>query len=122
MTVVLAERRLGRVAGWVDVAIGFDHGRVRSVTPADVIGHLGAGPPVTRLGRMLGWDPLPLTVRAARAAAAAGPRPALPARDVARHGDGHGPVVAEVRGLSASYADTTVVRDLDLHAREVEVL
>ena len=72
MTVLLAEHRLERVAGWVDVAIGFDRGRVRSGTPADVIGQLGAGPPVTRLGRMLGWDPLPLTVRAARAVAATG--------------------------------------------------
>jgi len=122
MTVLLAEHRLERVAGWVDVAIGFDHGRVRSGTPADVIGHLGAGPPVTRLGRMLGWDPLPLTVRAARAAAAAGPRPALPPRDMARNGDGHGPVVAEVRGVSASYAEPTVVRDLDLDVHEGEVL
>ena len=44
MTVLLAEHRLERVAGWVDVAIGFDRGRVSSGTPADVIGHLAAGP------------------------------------------------------------------------------
>ena len=121
MTVLLAEHRLERVAGWVDVAIGFDHGRVRSGTPADVIGHLGSGPPVTRLGQMLGWDPLPLTVRAARAAAAGGPRPALPPRDPARNGHRHG-VVAEVRGLRASYAETTVLRGLDLDVHEGEVL
>ena len=46
MTVLLAEHRLERVAGWVDVAIGFDRGRVSSGSPADVIGHLAAGPPV----------------------------------------------------------------------------
>jgi len=121
MTVLLAEHRLERVAGWVDVAIGFDRGRVRSGTPAEVIGHLGAGPPVTRLGRMLGWDPLPLTVRAARAAAAAGPQPALPRPGPARNGAGHG-VVVEVRGLRASYAERTVLRDLDLDVHEGEVL
>ena len=122
MTVLLAEHRLERVAGWVDVAIGFDRGRVRSGTPADVIGQLGAGPPVTRLGRMLGWDPLPLTVRAARALAATGAHPMLPPPDPAGKGHAHRSVLAEVRGLRATYGETTVLRELDLDLHEGEIL
>ena len=122
MTVLLAEHRLERVAGWVDVAIGFDRGRVSSGSPADVIGRLAAGPPVTRLGRMLGWDPLPLTVRAARGAASAGPRPTLPPLAPTNTADGDGSVVAQVRGLRASYGETTVLRDLDLDVHAGEVL
>lgn len=122
MTVLLAEHRLERVAGWVDVAIGFDRGRVSSGSPVDVIGRLAAGPPVTRLGRMLGWDPLPLTVRAARGAASAGPRPTLPPLAPTNTADGDGSVVAQVRGLRASYGETTVLRDLDLDVHAGEVL
>src|SRR5204862_5517954 len=46
MTVLLAEHRLERVAGWVDVAIGFDGGRVLDGRPPDVLRRLGTGPPV----------------------------------------------------------------------------
>ncbi len=69
MTVVLAEHRLDRVAGVVDVALGFDRGRVTRGDPADVIRRLTVGPPVARLGRLVGWEPVPLTVRDARSLA-----------------------------------------------------
>ena len=70
ITVLLAEHRLERVAGWVDLALGFDAGSVRAGTPAAVIRSLAVGPPVAELGRRVGWDPLPLTVRDARLVAA----------------------------------------------------
>ncbi len=69
MTVLLAEHRLERVVGWVDMAIGFDEGRATVGTPREVLGTLAVGPPVARLGRLVGWDPVPLTVRDGRAAA-----------------------------------------------------
>jgi energy-coupling factor transport system ATP-binding protein len=71
MTVLLAEHRLERVVGWVDSAVGFDGGRATVGTPREVIRALAVGPPVARLGRMIGWDPVPLTVRDARSAARA---------------------------------------------------
>ena len=78
MTVLLAEHRLERVVGWVDGAVGFREGHAIVGTPREVIRALGVGPPVARLGRMVGWDPVPLTVRDARTAARthglAGPR------------------------------------------------
>ena len=66
MTVVLAEHRLERVAGAVDLAIGFDRGAATPGDPATVIRRLAMGPPVATLGRLVGWDPVPLTVRDAR--------------------------------------------------------
>jgi len=118
MTVLLAEHRLERVAGWVDVALGFDEGHVEAGSPADVIRSLAVGPPVARLGRLVGWDPVPLTVRDARHAArthAIGPL-----------GNGHetacGDVVAETRGLDAAYDGLPALRDVELTVREGEIV
>ena len=66
ITVLLAEHRLERVAGFVDLALGFADGHVEVGPPAEVIRRLAMGPPVARLGRLAGWDPVPLTVREAR--------------------------------------------------------
>ncbi len=82
VTVLLAEHRLERVAGWVDLALGFDTGRVQTGTPPAVIRSLAVGPPVATVGRSLGWDPLPLTVRDARLAAR---DLAMPIPTLARH-------------------------------------
>ncbi|MFN8233986.1 MAG: ABC transporter ATP-binding protein [Actinomycetota bacterium] len=65
MTVLLAEHRLDRVAGAADVVLGFDRGRVLVGEPAAVIGQARVGPPVARVGRFLGWDPIPDRARRA---------------------------------------------------------
>ena len=67
VTVVLAEHRLERVAGFVDLAVGMRRGQPVVVgDPAGVLEQLRSGPPVARLGRLVGWSPPPLTVRDAR--------------------------------------------------------
>lgn len=67
LTVVVAEHRLDRVAGFADMAVGcLGEGRVAAGPPAEILEVLETGPPVARLGRLLGWHPLPLTVRDAR--------------------------------------------------------
>ena len=66
MTVLIAEHRLERVAGFVDLALGIEERKVVSGAPGAILERLDAGPPVTRLGKSLGWRPLPLTVRDAR--------------------------------------------------------
>ena len=118
MTVLLAEHRLERVAGWVDVAVGFDRGRVHEGEPAEVLRELGTGPPVSRLGAMAGWDPVPLTVRDARRFASATAMPAPPIPTI----DGHGDVLVRVRDLQASYGPSEVLRGIDLDLREGEAL
>ncbi|MDQ3914057.1 MAG: energy-coupling factor ABC transporter ATP-binding protein, partial [Actinomycetota bacterium] len=82
LTVLVAEHRLERVAGFVDAALGcLGGGRVVYGEPRRVMREAGTGPPVARLGELLGWEPRPLTVRDARRFARdvdlpAAPRPA----------------------------------------------
>jgi energy-coupling factor transport system ATP-binding protein len=118
MTVLLAEHRLDRVAGWVDLAIGFDGGRVAEGSPADVLRTLGTGPPVARLGTIAGWEPVPLTVRDARRFASSIDLPRLPVAPV----DGRGEIVAGVRGLVAGYGSSEALRGIDLDLRAGEVV
>jgi energy-coupling factor transport system ATP-binding protein len=118
MTVLLAEHRLDRVAGWVDVAVGFDDGRVALGRPADVLRALGTGPPVARVGAAAGWEPVPLTVRDARRFAASIHLPTPPAPPV----DARGDVLARVRGLRASYGSSDALRGVDLDIRAGEIV
>ncbi|MFP5298052.1 MAG: ABC transporter ATP-binding protein [Actinomycetota bacterium] len=119
LTVVMAEHRLERVAGFADLAIGCGGGRAVLGDPSDIIERFAAGPPVARLGRMAGWSPVPLTVRSARRSA---PRE-LPA-PVAARGPEKGPVLLEARELHAGYGGADVLHgiDLDLHQGEIVAL
>ena len=66
-TLVIAEHRLERIATFAHRAIEMEAGRVtRDGDPVDVLRTYHGAPPVVRLGRTLGWDPVPLTVRDAR--------------------------------------------------------
>ncbi|NEB81591.1 ABC transporter ATP-binding protein, partial [Streptomyces sp. SID14478] len=70
-TVLLAEHRLERVVQYADqVALLPAPGEPLLVgDPAAVMARSPVFPPVVGLGRLVGWDPLPLTVRDARRAA-----------------------------------------------------
>jgi energy-coupling factor transport system ATP-binding protein len=116
LTVLLAEHRLERVAGAVDVALGFDGGHVTAGTPADVIAGLASGPPVARLGRLMGWNPVPLTVREARRL---GTLPPFVAGAAAIPSGGR---VVELRGLTAAHGAVTALRGIDLTVRTGEIL
>jgi energy-coupling factor transport system ATP-binding protein len=133
-TVLLAEHRLERVAAMADRAVMVDLGVVgRPGDPAAVIADYPGAPPVTRLGRLLGLDPLPLTVRdARRLLAAAPPLQALSAGSVAPPTDpadkseddraSTGEVLVRGEGLSASYGARPVLRKVDITVRDGEVL
>ena len=116
MTVLLAEHRLERIAGSVDVALGFEAGVVSTGAPADVMRRLGLGPPVARLGRLLGWDPIPLTVRDARA------RATLTAPAATNGRTSPGESLVEIRDLSAGYGATAALRRVDLTAAAGEIV
>ncbi|HEX9066694.1 MAG TPA: ATP-binding cassette domain-containing protein [Streptosporangiaceae bacterium] len=118
ITVVLAEHRLERVLPYADrVWYLAGDGSVTAGDPAGIMRTAQVAPPVIELGRLAGWDPLPLSVRDARRQAPqlrarlpespgparpypgpAGTVPALAARDVVVR---YGPVVA-VRAVSLS--------------------
>jgi energy-coupling factor transport system ATP-binding protein len=134
VTVLLAEHRLERVAGWVDLALGLDAGRVAVGDPGGVLERLAIGPPVARLARLVGWDPVPLTVRDARKAAGgrapvAGGDGAAIAATTARTIDvagattaAPGPALLACDGLRVRFGGRDALRGVSLAIRAGEVL
>ncbi len=92
LTLVVAEHRLGRVIEHADRACLFPAAGAppRVGPPAAVLAGSDLAPPVTHLGRALGWDPPPLTLEEARRRLAEDPewRERLA---VSRARGGHGP-------------------------------
>ncbi|WP_328889248.1 ABC transporter ATP-binding protein [Streptomyces sp. NBC_00316] len=72
-TVLMAEHRLERVVQYADQVVLLPSPGAAPVmgAPADVMAVSPVHPPVVALGRLAGWDPLPLSVRDARRRAAA---------------------------------------------------
>ena len=145
MTVLLAEHRLERVVQYADrvIAVAAD-GTVTDGLPADVLAGSVVAPPIIELGRLAGWQPVPLSVRDARRCAAplrtrlteAAARSAGPVGEpltIAPHGigrpgpvpeQGGRPMLLAARGLQVCYGRTRAVRgvDLRLYAGEVVAL
>ncbi|MEX2275967.1 MAG: ATP-binding cassette domain-containing protein [Actinomycetota bacterium] len=118
MTVLLAEHRLERVAGFADVVLAVRNGSVVAGAPAELLGNAVGGPPVTRVGRLLGWDPAPITVREARGLARSVALADAPAPPVTARGE----ALVRARGVVAGYPGSPVLRDVDLEIAEGEVV
>jgi energy-coupling factor transport system ATP-binding protein len=124
-TILLTEHRLERAGPLADRAVRLDGGRVGEVGPPGVVvaSYPGA-PTVTHLGRLLGWDPPPLTVRDARRRAAehhpegvADPLiPPPPTPPPA------GDPLAEVQGVRVSLGGRAVLQGVDLQVRAGEIV
>jgi energy-coupling factor transport system ATP-binding protein len=123
ITVVLAEHRLERVLSYADgiVYLAGDGSAVAG-SPAGVMATASICPPVVELGKLAGWDPLPLSVRDARRCAA-GLRARLPERppslDEAGVRAGAGAAALSARGIVVRYGPGPVaaVREVDLTLR-----
>jgi energy-coupling factor transport system ATP-binding protein len=89
--------------------------------PAEVLARCPVVPPVVELGRRFGWQPLPLTVRQARAAAT-GLRDRLPAAPALPDRPRPGPATAEVHRLVVSYGRHPALRSVDLTVRSGEIV
>jgi energy-coupling factor transport system ATP-binding protein len=124
MTVILAEHRLERVAGFVDHAIGFDAGRAEAGEPAAVIRRLAMGPPVARLGRLAGWDPVPLTVRDARRVAHAElpPPNGAPMSSTSLGRTSSLPATVALARVEARHGELVALRGIDLEVRPGEIV
>lgn len=71
LTVVLSEHRLERVVQYADQVLAFERSAGASATvtlgpPRDMLIRTQLAPPLAQLGRALGWQPLPLTVKEGR--------------------------------------------------------
>ena len=123
-TVLLAEHRLERVAALAHRALRLDGGRiVADGDPAEVVVGYDGAPPVTHLGRLLGWSPLPLTVRDAQVRARAdgwepAPAPTFPPPPPP------GDVLRTAHGLEVRHGGRTVLRadHVAVHAGEIVAL
>ena len=127
-TVVLAEHRLERAAPLATSAVLVAGGRLDSAgAPGAVLADYPGAPTVTRLGRALGWDPLPLTVREARSLASrtpaiselAGGTTVLAGRDAA---PASGSPLVTATGVRVDLGGRTVLRDVGVEVAEGEVV
>lgn len=119
LTIVLAEHRLERVAQFADRMIYLPGpGQTPLIgSPRQVLRHAPLVPPLVELGRRLGWEPLPLTIKEGRKFAAewrlSPPSPTLP-----HQGGGNTPaflqLAVELEGVSFAYNGHPALHDVSL--------
>ena len=103
MTVLMAEHRLERVVQYADRVVELAGGTlIAGGPPAAVMRTAAVAPPVVRLGRLLHWDPLPISVRDARRQAAG----------LRRELEAHDPRSLSERGTSESKGGFDSLRSL----------
>jgi energy-coupling factor transporter ATP-binding protein EcfA2 len=111
LTVLLAEHRLERVVPFADrICLVTGEGGVRVGDPRSVLADSPVAPPLVELGRLAGWQPLPLTVRDARRHARTLPDLPTPEPTAAPGAD---PLVI-ARGVTVVHGRHVAVRDVDL--------
>jgi len=125
MTVLMAEHRLERVLPFADrvVLVPGDGAPLVVGPPEEVMRSSPVAPPIVELGRLVGWEPLPLTVRDARRQAAtlrARIEPMSPTLDGGPDAAAR-PEAACVRNLGVSYGPVVGLVSVDLAFRSGEV-
>ncbi len=128
ITVVMAEHRLERVIQYVDRVIVVPGNAEPLIigAPQDAMRTAPIAPPVVELGRVAGWNPLPLSVRDARRVA--GPLRNLlvdqtpPVRS--NQSVENSEVLAKAKNLSVRYGHHSALRDVtfEIHSGEVIAL
>jgi energy-coupling factor transport system ATP-binding protein len=124
-TVLLAEHRLERAAPLAHHVVRVDGGRVVAAgRPGPLLADYPGAPSVTALGRLLGWDPPPLTVREARARVHAEPPGHLPEHpaDRATPAFTPGEPLVSARGLTVELGGRAVLRDVSVEVRAGEIV
>jgi len=124
LTVVLAEHRLERVVQYADriVLVPGGNAPVVSGDPATVLRDAPVAPPVVELGRVAGWDPLPLSVRDARRLAGGLREQLADAEPPERRRPDATDVVAEARGLVVTYGRVPALGGVDVRLARGEVV
>jgi energy-coupling factor transport system ATP-binding protein len=124
VTVVMSEHRLERVVQYADQVVVVPGGGqpLRAGVPTDIMSNAPIAPPVVELGRLAGWQPLPLSVRDARRAAG-------PLRDLLVGRTPHLRVVPTERtslvsteNLSIRYGSTPALRQVSTQVGAGEIV
>ncbi|MDP1794109.1 MAG: ATP-binding cassette domain-containing protein [Acidimicrobiales bacterium] len=114
VTVVMAEHRMERVVQYADRIITVQaDGSVAIDDPAAALATSPIAPPIVHLGRLAGWDPLPLSVRDARRLAAP-LRQTLAACDSQARTPGSEITSLTADGIVVRYGDVVAVREVSL--------
>jgi energy-coupling factor transport system ATP-binding protein len=126
-TVLLAEHRLERAAPLAHHVVRMDAGRVvANGAPGPLLADYPGAPTVTRLGRLLGWDPPPLTVREARARVLGGGADQIVDRPAPTAGGGGlappGEVLVAARDVTVELGGREVLRAVSVEVRAGEVV
>ncbi len=128
LTIVLSEHRLERVVQYADRVISMPGAGAQPIigAPREVLARAELVPPLLALGKALGWQPLPLTIKAARPLAAAS-APRRPAAPWPPEPPGDAPAVPRdasvvVRRAHFAYGEDEALFDVSLSARPGEVL
>ncbi|MDT0346308.1 ABC transporter ATP-binding protein [Streptomyces litchfieldiae] len=123
-TVLMAEHRLERVVQYADRVLLLPGPGAAPVLgdPATVMARSPVHPPVVALGRLAGWNPLPLTVRDARRRAAPLRRRLAARRPIPVAGPGPGAPLLTARRLAVRRERTEVLRGVDLTVRPGETV
>jgi energy-coupling factor transport system ATP-binding protein len=125
--VLIAEHRLDRAAPLADRCLRLDDGRVAADgVPQDALAGYDGAPVVLQLARVLGWQPLPLTVKQARQLAVQWPPASELDADHVASDDATppvpGPPIVRGRGIHVRYGAYTAVRDVDCELAAGEVV
>ncbi|NTU82427.1 MAG: ATP-binding cassette domain-containing protein [Chloroflexales bacterium] len=132
ITVVLCEHRLERVVQYADRVLYLpppsEGAPARPVIgpPREVLASIPLVPPLQGLGRALGWQPLPLSIKEGRAfARQAWPQPAAiaPRAEVGPQTlPASRPTIARLRDVTVRYGDHEALYRLSLEVRSGELL
>ncbi|MFV9507374.1 MAG: ABC transporter ATP-binding protein [Oscillochloridaceae bacterium umkhey_bin13] len=122
ITIILCEHRLERVVQYADrvAYLGAD-GRLLHGPPRELLASIPLAPPLQGLGRSLGWDPLPLTIKEGRAMAAQ-LAPSIPTRAAAVPAIGVPEASLRIHDLSVRYGQHEALYRVSLAARPGELL
>ncbi len=121
LTILIAEHRLERIIGYVDRTILLEDGRiVRDGPTRELAPDLPYRPPLIEIGHALDWQPLPLTIEAARIFAAECAEIAVPAPAPAPR-TSSAPVL-ELRELTFAYSGKTALSRVNLELHQGELL
>jgi energy-coupling factor transporter ATP-binding protein EcfA2 len=132
LTIILVEHRLERVLRYADRLVFMDNGRILIDEPVrSAMAKVPQLPPLARLGRELGWDPLPLTVKEGRHLVSKGSGVSRQPSTVAVAGTSHAPraqvlsepvTILKAAQIHYSYNGSPALRGVSFEVRQGEVL
>jgi energy-coupling factor transporter ATP-binding protein EcfA2 len=121
LTIVLSEHRLERIVQHVDRVLYLaENGESIRGDPRHVLAEVPLAPPIAQVGKMLGWSPLPLTIREARRMLTRHPSPIVYRPSSDQHHRQRTPTVT-LQDVSFSYGSREVLRGLNLQIRPGEI-